>query len=52
MHEDLEGKIDGCGYDGKQKETFSDAHEPCWTIQSTIKPVFADFDIVIARIAH
>ena len=37
------GKVNGCGYDGQQKDTFCDARGPCRMNQSALKPVFCQF---------
>ena len=34
------GTVNGCGYDDQQVDAIYDAHGPCQTIRSTLKPVF------------
>ena len=46
----LMGTVNGCGYDGQQKDAICDVRGPCQTIQSTFKPVFfADFGYLVAQ---
>ena len=36
----LVGMVDGCGYNGQQKDTIRNIRGPCQTIRSTFKLVF------------
>ena len=40
------GMVDGCGYDGQQKDAICDVRGPCLTIWSTFKPVCRWFRLI------
>ena len=42
----LVGRVDGCGYDGRQKDAICDVRGPCLTIRGTFKPVCRWFRLI------
>ena len=46
------GKVNRCGYDGEQKDTFVMLVDRAEQIETHLSQFFADFDIVIALIAR
>ena len=42
----LVSTVDGCGYDGQQKDAIYDVRGQCQTIRSTLKLVFRSFRMI------